>query len=154
MPWERPFTVRLTFVALFPEPALADAVFAPYAVVVQVKTEINRGGGKEAADLRRVLDILRSAHYRGYVALEYEAADLHVPDEVELGRGYFDLAEHAPGPITRTEDELLAALVALPHQPAYVERRKAFARRFGEHDRGTAARTVVDRYFKEGSRRG
>ena len=30
---------------------------------------------KEAADLKRVLDILRAARYRGYVALEYEAAE-------------------------------------------------------------------------------
>ncbi|MBO2449448.1 CDP-glycerol glycerophosphotransferase family protein [Actinomadura barringtoniae] len=83
----------------------------------------------------------------------------HLPDEQRLGRGYFDLIEEAPGPITRTEDELLAALVALPHQPAYTERRRAFARRFGEHDHGDAAKAVVDRYFKdrdfkEGSRRG
>ena len=49
---------------------------APYAVVVQMKTEIQRAGQKkEAADLKRKIDILRSAGYRGYVALEYEAAE-------------------------------------------------------------------------------
>ncbi|WP_030171745.1 bifunctional glycosyltransferase/CDP-glycerol:glycerophosphate glycerophosphotransferase [Spirillospora albida] len=73
---------------------------------------------------------------------------LHVPDEDVLGSGYFDLPLHAPGPITRTEDELIAALGRLDELgAAYAGRRRAFAARFGEHDRGTAARTVVDRYF-------
>src|SRR5207247_10757773 len=48
---------------------------APYAVTVQIKTEIQRGKLKEDADLKRLTDILRSAGYRGYVALEYEAAE-------------------------------------------------------------------------------
>jgi sugar phosphate isomerase/epimerase len=53
----------------------ADLVkLAPYAVVVQIKTEIKRKGQpKEQADLKRLLDILRAANYRGYVSLEYEA---------------------------------------------------------------------------------
>lgn len=47
---------------------------APYAVVAQLKTEIRRAGNKtEAADLRRLVQILRNANYRGYVALEHEA---------------------------------------------------------------------------------
>jgi sugar phosphate isomerase/epimerase len=47
---------------------------APYAVTVQIKSEIKRSGKKkEDADLRRLIDILRAADYRGYVALEYEA---------------------------------------------------------------------------------
>jgi sugar phosphate isomerase/epimerase len=50
------------------------ARLAPYAVTVQIKTEIKRAGQpKEAADLARLLDLLRQASYRGYVALEYEA---------------------------------------------------------------------------------
>jgi sugar phosphate isomerase/epimerase len=49
---------------------------APYAVTVQVKTEIQRRGmKKEDADLKRLIDILRAVRYRGYVALEYEAAE-------------------------------------------------------------------------------
>jgi sugar phosphate isomerase/epimerase len=49
---------------------------APYAVNVQVKTEIQRAGQKkEEADLKRVVDILKAAKYRGYVVLEYEAAE-------------------------------------------------------------------------------
>ena len=51
------------------------ARIAPYAVVCQIKTEIQRAGkNKQEADLRRLLGILRTANFRGYVALEYEAA--------------------------------------------------------------------------------
>jgi sugar phosphate isomerase/epimerase len=49
---------------------------APYAVTVQIKTEIQRRGmKKEDADLKRLIAILRAVRYRGYVALEYEAAE-------------------------------------------------------------------------------
>ena len=49
---------------------------APYAVVVQIKTEIQREGKKpEEADLKRKVQMLRAANFRGYVALEYEAAE-------------------------------------------------------------------------------
>ena len=52
------------------------ARLSPYAVVVQIKTEIQRmGRKKEEADLKRLIEILRKANYRGYVALEYEAAE-------------------------------------------------------------------------------
>jgi sugar phosphate isomerase/epimerase len=52
------------------------ARLAPYAVTVQIKTEIQRAGqGKEEADLKRLIQLLRDANYRGYVALEYEAAE-------------------------------------------------------------------------------
>jgi sugar phosphate isomerase/epimerase len=63
---------------------------APYAVVCQIKTEIQRKGQpKEPADLKRKLDILRGVGFRGYVALEYEAAeDPHtaVPKAIEALR--------------------------------------------------------------------
>ncbi|HXG11354.1 MAG TPA: sugar phosphate isomerase/epimerase family protein [Gemmataceae bacterium] len=51
------------------------ARLAPYAVNVQLKTEIQRGPKmpKEEADLKRLIAILRQAGYRGYIALEYEA---------------------------------------------------------------------------------
>ncbi len=59
-----------------PDPYADLEKLAPYAVTVQVKTEIKRGGQpKEEADLKRVVDILKAARYRGYVALEYEAAE-------------------------------------------------------------------------------
>jgi sugar phosphate isomerase/epimerase len=49
---------------------------APYAVNVQVKTEISPRGKKKApADLKRLTGILREARYQGYVVLEYEAAE-------------------------------------------------------------------------------
>jgi len=53
------------------------AKLAPYAVTAQIKTEMRRAGEKkgEEADLKRLVDILRKADYRGYVALEYEAAE-------------------------------------------------------------------------------
>jgi sugar phosphate isomerase/epimerase len=60
---------------------------APYAVTVQIKTEIQRKGmKKEEADLKRLTDILRAAGYRGYVALEYEAEEdpkVGVPQAIE-----------------------------------------------------------------------
>ncbi|MBX9677588.1 MAG: sugar phosphate isomerase/epimerase [Gemmataceae bacterium] len=52
------------------------AKIAPFAVVAQLKTEIHRQGkGPEEADLKRLVDMLRKIHYRGYVVLEYEAAE-------------------------------------------------------------------------------
>ena len=52
------------------------AKLAPYAVNVQVKTEVSPGGKKkEDADLSRIVSILREAKYSGYVVLEYEAAE-------------------------------------------------------------------------------
>lgn len=59
------------------DPYAEMAELAPYALNVQVKTEIERGGRgsvKEDADLPRVIGILREARYSGYVVLEYEAA--------------------------------------------------------------------------------
>ena len=37
--------------------------------------EVFPGGKKEEADCKRLIDILRKADFRGYVALEYEAAE-------------------------------------------------------------------------------
>jgi sugar phosphate isomerase/epimerase len=52
------------------------ARLAPYAVTVQIKSEIQRAGQKpETADLKRLTELLRAAGYRGYIALEYEAAE-------------------------------------------------------------------------------
>ncbi|HSD67185.1 MAG TPA: sugar phosphate isomerase/epimerase family protein [Vicinamibacteria bacterium] len=49
---------------------------APYAVTVQVKVEIQpKGGPKQEADLGRLVRMLKDAGYRGYVTLEYEAAE-------------------------------------------------------------------------------
>ena len=59
-----------------PDPYRELAEAAPYAVNVQVKTEIRRKGrSKETADLERVVKILRDAKYSGYVVLEYNAPE-------------------------------------------------------------------------------
>jgi|SRR5579864_1931364 len=59
-----------------PDPYEEMALVAPYAVNVQVKTEIRRRGKtKEPADLAKAIDILRAAKYSGYVVLEYNAAE-------------------------------------------------------------------------------
>jgi sugar phosphate isomerase/epimerase len=59
------------------DPYAEIAELAPYAVNVQIKTEIRRKGAsaKEDADLARLIAILREARYSGYVVLEYEAAE-------------------------------------------------------------------------------
>jgi sugar phosphate isomerase/epimerase len=49
---------------------------AGYAVNVQMKSEIQRRGQrKESSDIPRMVKILKEARYRGYVTLEYEAAE-------------------------------------------------------------------------------
>jgi sugar phosphate isomerase/epimerase len=48
---------------------------ATYAVTTHIKTEVNPGGKKKEADLARVVKILKDANYRGYLHLEYEAAE-------------------------------------------------------------------------------
>jgi sugar phosphate isomerase/epimerase len=59
-----------------PDPYDEIAQAAPYAVNVQVKTEIRRRGrSKEHADLSKVIGILRDAKYSGYVVLEYNAPE-------------------------------------------------------------------------------
>jgi sugar phosphate isomerase/epimerase len=58
------------------DPYADMARLAPYAINVQVKTEItSTGKKKEEADLSRVIGLLRDARYSGYVVLEYEASE-------------------------------------------------------------------------------
>lgn len=60
---------------------------APYAVTVQVKTEIQKAGQKkEDADLKKLVELLKGVNYRGYMALEYEANEepkIGVPKALE-----------------------------------------------------------------------
>jgi len=58
-----------------PDPYADLARVAPYAVNVQLKTEIFPSGKRQEADLPRLVKLLRDATYQGYVALEYEAAE-------------------------------------------------------------------------------
>ena len=51
---------------------------------------ITRDGKKEPADLRRMVEILKSAKYRGYVVLEYEEAKPwdEIPEYIDLLRKF------------------------------------------------------------------
>ncbi|WP_328391336.1 bifunctional glycosyltransferase family 2 protein/CDP-glycerol:glycerophosphate glycerophosphotransferase [Streptomyces sp. NBC_00400] len=73
---------------------------------------------------------------------------------VHEGRGtYFDLLEHAPGPVVRTEDDFHQAIKAFESQSAeYAESRKEFVAKFGEYDQGNAAQSIVDQFFAQWSR--
>jgi len=61
------------------DPYADFAECAPYAVNVQLKTEINPVGGAakgpQPADLPRFVKLLREAHYQGFVALEFEGKE-------------------------------------------------------------------------------
>jgi sugar phosphate isomerase/epimerase len=62
------------FTTADPYADIAEA--APYAVTTHFKTQIHPSGkDKQPLDLKKTVDILRSAGYRGYVTLEYEAAE-------------------------------------------------------------------------------
>ena len=73
------------------DPYADVAQLAPYAVTVQLKTEVSpRGRPKEDADLARLVRILRDARYSGYVVLEYEADEdplTAIPRHVKALRG-------------------------------------------------------------------
>ena len=86
------FGVNLDTGNFHTEDPYADlARIAPYAINVQVKTEITRKGhSKEEADLVKVIGILREARYSGYVVLEYEAKEdpmKAIPRHIKTLRG-------------------------------------------------------------------
>lgn len=65
---------------------------------------------------------------------------------------YFDLREHAGGPVVDTEDELLETIAAIEDTDAsWQDARRRFAAEFGRHDQGRAARSVVDTLFVKDS---
>jgi CDP-glycerol glycerophosphotransferase len=66
----------------------------------------------------------------------------------ELRGFYFDLAAHAPGPVVRTQDELVAALAADPAE--YAGRYAAWREKFNARDDGHAAERVVTRILDQG----
>lgn len=77
-----------------------------------------------------------------------------VPD-IEHYRGqlrgfYFDLAERAPGPLVRTQEELTAALDDEAHVATYAERYATWRKQFNSRDDGHAAQRVVDRILDLG----
>lgn len=57
------------------DPYADVAGLAPHAATVHVKTEMVSNGARSEADLERLAGILREAGYRGYMHLEYEAAE-------------------------------------------------------------------------------
>ena len=63
---------------------------------------------------------------------------------------YFDLAERAPGPLVRTQEELTAALDDAGHVAAYADRYAAWRTQFNSRDDGHAAQRVVDRILDLG----
>ena len=66
----------------------------------------------------------------------------------ELRGFYFDLAAHAPGPVVRTQDELVAALGG--DASAYAERYARWREKFNARDDGHAAERVVARILDQG----
>ncbi|WP_198534980.1 bifunctional glycosyltransferase/CDP-glycerol:glycerophosphate glycerophosphotransferase [Streptomyces natalensis] len=68
---------------------------------------------------------------------------------VHEGRGtYFDLLEHAPGPVVRSEDDFYETLKSFDTQALeYAAARREFVAEFGEYDRGDAAKSIVDQFF-------
>ena len=65
------------------------AKIAPYAINVQLKTDLTPLGKREDTDLARVVKILADAGYRGYIVLEYESTEdpkTAVPRHIETLR--------------------------------------------------------------------
>jgi CDP-glycerol glycerophosphotransferase len=61
---------------------------------------------------------------------------------------YFNLLEEAPGPVARTEPELLSILSDLDAVRAkHGDQVREFTARYGEYDRGDAAARIADRFF-------
>ncbi|WCM56337.1 CDP-glycerol glycerophosphotransferase family protein [Microbacterium sp. EF45047] len=67
----------------------------------------------------------------------------------ELRGFYFDLAERAPGPLVRTQEELLRALADDGVPAAYAERYAAWRAQFNRRDDGRAAERVVSRILDQ-----
>jgi sugar phosphate isomerase/epimerase len=60
----------------FPDHAYSQIeMCAPYATNVHFKSAVHMDGREQPVDIPRLLKILGAAGYRGYVAIEYEAAD-------------------------------------------------------------------------------
>ncbi|MGC8668655.1 MAG: sugar phosphate isomerase/epimerase family protein [Chthonomonadales bacterium] len=58
-----------------PDPYADLARCAPWAITTHIKTEVYPSGRRQPADLARIVRILRSVGYRGYLHLEYEGAE-------------------------------------------------------------------------------
>ncbi|GAA2012240.1 CDP-glycerol glycerophosphotransferase family protein [Microbacterium ulmi] len=67
----------------------------------------------------------------------------------ELRGFYFDLAEHAPGPVVRSQDELVAALVG-GDPSEFAAKYELWREKFNARDDGRAAERVVARILDQG----
>ena len=67
----------------------------------------------------------------------------------ELRGFYFDLAAHAPGPMVRSQEELVAAL-GTDHTDDYAARYAQWRQKFNARDDGRAAERVVTRILDQG----
>jgi len=65
---------------------------------------------------------------------------------------YFDLAAEAPGPYTTDAGAFFKEIRTLTTEDRYAEPRRAFARRYGEYERGDAADQVYRRFFAKGGK--
>lgn len=63
---------------------------------------------------------------------------------------YFDLAARAPGPLVRTQDELVRALSDDTHEQEFAARYAAWRAQFNRRDDGGAAKRVVERILDLG----
>jgi len=68
----------------------------------------------------------------------------------ELRGFYFDLASHAPGPVVRSADDLIAALSDEGVPAQYAATYQAWRQRFNARDDGHAAERVVARILDQG----
>jgi CDP-glycerol glycerophosphotransferase (TagB/SpsB family) len=68
----------------------------------------------------------------------------------ELRGFYFDLASRAPGPLVRTQGELVAALADETHEVTFAERYAAWRAQFNRRDDGDAAHRVLARILDLG----
>ncbi|MFJ7156079.1 CDP-glycerol glycerophosphotransferase family protein, partial [Streptomyces sp. NPDC101118] len=65
---------------------------------------------------------------------------------------YFDLKEKAPGPVVSSADELFETVDGFEDTAAkFSEARQRFLAEFGEHDRGDAAKQIVEQFFTRGA---
>ncbi|MFH8250344.1 CDP-glycerol glycerophosphotransferase family protein [Microbacterium sp. B2969] len=67
----------------------------------------------------------------------------------ELRGFYFDLVEHAPGPVVRTQEELVAELTA-GDPTRFAAKYQDWRAKFNPRDDGRAAERVVDRILDQG----
>ncbi len=111
----------------------------------------------DIADLYQVADLLVTDY--SSVMFDFAVTGrpmvFHTPDlehyRDELRGWYFDLQAVAPGPITRTADELSAAIahgLAVGAPGEYAERYEAFVQRFNAWERGDASQRVADALVK------